>query len=230
MDKAVVLFSGGLDSTAALYWTLKRCQKVYALTFDYGQRHRVEIALARKLCRKLKIPQAIIKFDFNQLGHSSLTDREAKLPALNMAGKQARPPSTYVPFRNGIFLSLAAAWAESHQVYNLVCGFHILDSPSYPDTTARFVKAVEKVINAGTSAAFSQNKYRIRAPFINLTKAQIIKAGLALGADYSFSYSCYSGQDIPCFRCASCRIRAQAWKELGMKDPYITRLKKGGRI
>lgn len=231
MKQSLVLFSGGIDSTTALYWSLNRYDKVQALTFDYGQRHRLEISMARSLAKKLNVPQTILRLDLNQIGGSSLTDRNIPLPQyeeLKQSGEV--PPSTYVPFRNGIFLALAAAWAEVKGIKDIVCGFNIIDSPQYPDTQKKFVKAMEGAINLGTRAYFTQEKIEITTPFTNLKKSEIIKEGLVLGADYSYSISCYSGTEVPCQKCSSCILRQKAWDELGLKDPLISRLEKEGKI
>ncbi|MGZ5515954.1 MAG: 7-cyano-7-deazaguanine synthase QueC [Candidatus Aminicenantales bacterium] len=230
MTSCVVLFSGGLDSTTALAWALDRCDDVRALTFDYGQRHRVEIGLARKAARRLDVPHSVLKVDLRQIGGSALTDPAIPLPRppQNVAASHSGPPATYVPFRNGIFLALAAAWAETQDIRDLVCGFHVADSPDYPDTTKDFVKAMEKAVQAGTKAAFGGPKTRILAPLLGLDKPDIIRLGLRLGADYSYSVSCYAGAERPCGTCSSCRFRARAWKAVGREDPLIARLRKEG--
>jgi len=230
VTSCVVLFSGGLDSTTALAWALARYDRVHALTFDYGQRHRVEVSFARKAARRLGIGHTVLKVDLRQIGGSALTDRAIPLPRSERpANRSAGPPATYVPFRNGIFLSLAAAWAEARGVRDLICGFHVTDSPDYPDTTPRFVKAMEKAIHEGTKAAFGGPTTRVIAPFVGLGKTEIIRNGLALGADYSYSVSCYSGRDVPCGTCSSCRFRARAWKDVGHEDPLLARLRKEGK-
>lgn len=230
MKSCVVLFSGGLDSTTALTWAFARYDRVHALIFDYGQRHRVEVALARKAARKLGVAYSVLKVDLRQIGGSALTDTAIPLPRSARPPKKAPdPPATYVPFRNGIFLALAAAWAEARGVRDLVCGFHVADSPDYPDTTKSFVRAMEKAIRAGTKAAFGGPKPRVLAPLLGLTKTDIIRKGLALGADYSYSVSCYSGAEHPCGRCSSCRFRARAWKAVGREDPLLARLRKEGQ-
>jgi 7-cyano-7-deazaguanine synthase len=225
----VVLFSGGLDSTTALAWALRRYARVQALTFDYGQRHRIEIDLARRAARRLGVPHAVLKVDLRQVGGSALTDPGIALPrSARRPGTPAGPPATYVPFRNGIFLALAAAWAEARGMHDLVCGFHVADSPDYPDTTRAFVKAMEKAVRAGTKAAFGGPAPRIVAPLIGLDKAGIIRKGLRLGADYAHSVSCYAGAERPCGTCTSCRFRAEAWKAVGREDPLLARLRKRG--
>jgi 7-cyano-7-deazaguanine synthase len=226
----VVLFSGGIDSTTALYWALERYDRVFPLTFDYGQRHRVEVRLAGRLVRRLGLPRTVIKINLCQVGGSALTDRSVPLPRFtSRAAMPSGPPPTYVPFRNGIFLAVAAAWAEARRVHDIVCGFHVLDSPDYPDTRREFVRAMEKAVNLGTAAVFGRPKMRIVAPFVGLTKSEIIRRGLALGADYSFSVSCYAGQEAPCGTCSSCLLRRDAWKEAGREDPLLARLRREGK-
>jgi 7-cyano-7-deazaguanine synthase len=229
--KALVLFSGGIDSTTALYWAERRYDQVEALTFDYGQRHRVEVLLARRLARRRGVPVKSLKVDLRQVGGSALTDPSASLPRFSRR-EDIGPgvPPTYVPFRNGIFLALAAAWAEANGSDDIVCGFNTIDSPSYPDTRASFVRAMQEAINLGTAAASKGRRIRIVAPFIRMKKSEIIRLGLSLGADYSFSVSCYGGREIPCRRCSSCLLRKRAWKEAGTEDHLIARLRKEGKI
>lgn len=229
MKSCVVLFSGGLDSTTALVWARERYDDVRALTFDYGQRHRLEVGLARRAARRLGVPHAVLEVDLRPVGGSALTDPAIPLPrSTNRAKRQAGPPATYVPFRNGVFLALAAAWAEARGVRDLVCGFHVADSPDYPDTTPRFVAAMERAVRAGTKAAFGGPRPRIVAPLLGLDKPEIIRLGLRLGADYSLAVSCYAGAERPCGTCSSCRIRARAWKAVGREDPFLARLRKRG--
>ena len=230
MKTCVVLFSGGLDSTTALAWALTRYGRVHALTFDYGQRHQVEVAAARRAARRLGVPHAVLKIDLRPVGGSALTDPSVPLPRFaRPAARRAGPPATYVPFRNGVIIALAAAWAEARGVRDIVCGFHVADSPDYPDTTARFVRAMERAVRAGTKAAFGAPPTRIVAPLLGLDKAGIIRLGLALGADYAGAVSCYAGGGRPCGTCSSCRFRARAWKAVGREDPLLARHRKGGQ-
>jgi len=231
MIQAVVLFSSGIDSTTALYWALDHFGAIQALTFDYGQRHVVEILHAERIARHLKIPQTIIRADLKQIGGSSLTDPAVPVPDYeHIAHAAGIPPTTYVPFRNGIFLSLAAAWAEVNNCSEIVCGFNVIDSPEYPDTRKSFVTAMQKAINIGSKASFDQKKFTIHIPFIDMKKSEIIEAGLALGADYSYSISCYAGQEIPCGECSSCQLRQKAWEKIGIQDPLHVRLMREGKL
>ena len=216
MRSCVVLFSGGIDSTTALYWALRRYDVVRPLTFDYGQRHRVETRLARRLVRRLGLPFTLLRVDLGQVGGSALTDRRIAVPRSKHLRRRAKgTPATYVPFRNGILIALAAAWAEARGLRDLVVGFNVIDSPNYPDTRPAFVRAMERAIVLGTRAPFGGEKTRLRAPFIGLRKSEIIRRGLALGADYSLSVSCYAGREVPCLHCSACHLRSRAWREAG---------------
>ena len=231
MKTCVVLFSGGIDSTTALYWARSVYDEVSALSFDYGQRHRIELALARRVARRLHVPHRVIKVDLRQIGGSALTDSRLSLPAFRpteMIGPGV--PVTYVPFRNGIFIALAAAWAETHGVSDIVCGFNTIDSPEYPDTRASFVAAMERAIRLGTGASARGLRLRVLAPFIHMRKSEIIELGITLGADYSRSISCYAGKEEPCGTCSACRLRQSAWREVGVRDHLVGRLRKEGRI
>lgn len=232
MKKCCVLFSGGIDSTTTLYWARKNYEKVYALTFNYGQRNAVEIVMAKKTAVALNISQTILFVDLQQISGSSLTDPEQNLPEFFAPEDiEAGVPSTYVPFRNGIFLSMAAAWGEVQNIQDLICGFNVIDSPNYPDTTLDFAQAMETAINLGTEVAHGEKTaFRVLAPFIGLKKSDIIQEGLSLGADYSYSISCYAGKEIPCLKCSSCLLRQKAWEETGTQDPLINRLKKEGKL
>ncbi len=229
VGSAIVLFSGGIDSTTVLYWAKREFSQILALTFSYGQTHSLEIEMAKKIAEREDIEQRIINVDLCQIGGSSLTDRKIEIEDIDLEELGERIPSTYVPFRNGIFLSLAVALAEVIDAYSIVTGFHSLDSPNYPDTSKDFVYSMEKAINSGTRAGRLGKKISILTPLIGMKKSEIIKFGLELGADYSYSISCYRGREIPCMRCPACRIRESAWKDIGIEDHLITRLKKEGK-
>jgi len=229
MTKSVILFSGGIDSTTALYWALARSKDIHALTFDYGQRHKIEIRLARRTARKLGVPQTVLKIDLGQVGGSALTEEAIELPRYKKLTEiEHGLPATYVPFRNGVLLALAASWSEARGYDEIICGFNVIDSPDYPDTRPEFVRAMEKAVNAGTKAACGGKKIKIAAPFVRLRKSEIIRLGLSLGADYSQALSCYAGRETPCGACASCLLREHAFAEAGVPDPLIIRLKKEG--
>jgi 7-cyano-7-deazaguanine synthase len=224
--KSVVLFSGGIDSTTALAWAKARSVETHALTFDYGQRHRVEVRLARRTAKRMGVPQTVLRLDLARFGGSALTDPSAALPRYRKASDiRHGPPSTYVPFRNGVLIALAASFAEARGFDTLVCGFNIIDSPDYPDTRPEFVRAMEQAVRAGTRAAFGEPAIRISAPFVRMPKSEIIRLGLEMGADYSHSVSCYAGAEKPCGTCASCVLRRRAFAAAGIPDPLLVRLK-----
>jgi len=230
MGEAVVLFSGGLDSTTALAWALSCFDRVFPLSFDYGQRHRIELRMAAFQARRLRLVHTILKVDLRPAGGSALTDPRIPVPRPGRGDRiTSRTPSTYVPFRNGILLGLAAAWAEPRDIRTLVTGFNVIDSPDYPDTQPAFVAAMEAALNAGTTAASDGKRWHILAPFIGMKKSEIIRTGLGLNADYSHSISCYAGREIPCGRCSACLLRRKAWAEAGRPDPLLVRLNKENR-
>jgi len=229
MSACVVLFSGGLDSTTALYWARKSYERLELLTFDYGQRHRIEIEMARRTASRLGLTPFVLAVDLAAVGASALTDPSIPVPDLDaLPDDGPLPTTTYVPFRNGIFLALSAAWAEARGISDIVCGFNIIDSPDYPDTKPEFVRAMERAVRLGTKAGMGGRTLRILAPFIRMKKSDIIRLGLELGADYSTSVSCYRGREIPCGRCPACLLRQKAWEEAGRPDPLIVRLEKEG--
>lgn len=231
MKKAVVLFSGGIDSTTALYWARAEYGRMTALSFDYSQRHKIELDFARKLTGRLRIRHTTLNIDLRQVGGSALTANSIPLPRFADA-QDIGPgiPPTYVPFRNGVFLALAASWAEANGVPDIICGFNTIDSPNYPDTRRRFVSAMERAVNLGTGVGASGKAIRIIAPFIRLRKSAIIRKGLSLGADFSYSISCYRGLEIPCRKCSSCLLRQKAWAEAGEEDHLLKRLHKEGKL
>jgi len=229
-EGAVVLFSGGIDSTTALHWALKRFKPVRALVFDYGQRHRVEVEMARRAAAGLGIECEVAALPLGGLLRSALLQDGAPIAAsLEESRREPGPPSTYVPFRNGIFLALAAAYGESRSCRHLVAGFNAVDAPDYPDTTEAFARRMAAAINQGTSASRAGGRFRVHAPLLRLSKREIIALGLELGADYSFSVSCYRGDEAPCGRCPACDVRARAFAELGRTDPLLERLRREGK-
>ncbi len=187
--------------------------------------------MAEKIATAFNIIYHKINIPMKDLVVSALTDQNREIPdSLNAAKDKNGIPYTYVPFRNGIFLSLAAAYGESRGIFNLITGFNVVDTPDYPDTTEVFVTRMEAAINQGTSSSITGQRFRIHAPLIKKTKPEIIQTGLGLGADYSYSISCYRGNEVPCFACPACEIRMKAFKKLHMEDPLVLRLKKEGRL
>ena len=235
---AIVLFSGGIDSTTALYWARERFAPLRALIVDYGQRHRIEVDMAKRIAASLAIAYDVAALPLRGLLDSALLDDGRPIAATLAASRsETSPPSTYVPFRNGIFLAIAAAYGESHDCRRLVTGFNSVDSPDYPDTTVAFARKMAAAINEGTSPRRAGRRrqgqagalFRVVTPLARLNKREIITLGLELGADYSHSLSCYRGSEVPCLRCPSCDIRVRAFAELGMTDPLWQRLRQEGK-
>ncbi|MCP4154023.1 MAG: 7-cyano-7-deazaguanine synthase QueC [bacterium] len=230
-EKAVILFSGGLDSTTALYWAREKFSYVCAMLVDYSQRHNIEVDMAERTARSLETDAHVIRFPLKDIVHSALIDEDKAIPdSLAESKNEEGVPLTYVPFRNGIFISLAAAFGESRGIFNIVTGFNLIDTPDYPDTTEAFTKKMEDAVNQGTSASITGQLFKIHTPLIGKSKKEIIRLGLELGADYSYSVSCYRGNEAPCLKCPACDGRNNAFKGLNMEDPLITRLKKEGKL
>jgi len=219
MRKAIVLLSGGLDSATTLYFAKKQGFSCFCLIFDYGQRHKKELASARKISRHARCPYKIIKFGLPWKG-SSLLDGGLKLPA----GHSARVkdiPSTYVPARNIIFLSFALSCAEAIKAEAIFIGAHIQDYSGYPDCRPEFYRAFRKVIIAGTKSGVEQNKISIKTPLITKDKSQIIRLGVRLGVPFALTWSCYQGKKKPCGECDSCYYRDKGFREAGIEDPLL---------
>jgi 7-cyano-7-deazaguanine synthase len=222
--KAVVLLSGGIDSTTTLAIARSEGFQCYALTFRYGQRHQREIEAAKKISHSLAVAEhRIIDIDLAAFGGSALTDPNIEVPKNGTdLGNSGQIPSTYVPARNTIFLSYALAWAEVLDAFDIFIGVNTTDYSGYPDCRAEFIAAFEKTANLATAAAVQgRGQYRINTPIIDMTKAQIILAGTKLGVDYSLTHSCYDPdeQGRCCGRCDSCRLRLKGFAEAGLKDP-----------
>jgi 7-cyano-7-deazaguanine synthase len=222
--KAVVLFSGGIDSATTLAIAKDSGYELYAISFCYGQRHLFEIEAARKIARKMGVKKHLLMdFDLSSFGGSALiSDIEVpKREKVEDIGKEI--PVTYVPARNIIFLSLALSWAEALGSTDIFIGVHMIDYSGYPDCRPKFIKAFEKAANLGTKIGVEGKKIKIHTPLISLTKAQIIKKGLKLGVDYSLTHSCYDPDEKgrACGRCDSCLLRKKGFKEAGMEDPTV---------
>lgn len=220
MKRAVALLSGGLDSTTAAAIMKSRGYELYALTFDYGQRHKREIDAAKAVGQWLEVKDhIIIDFDLRKWGGSALTD-DIEVPTdRNVCDMGEDIPITYVPARNTIFLSFALGYAETIEADTIVIGANEVDYSGYPDCREEYIQAFETLANLATKAAVEgKMRFRIEVPLIKMTKAEIIKAGTALGVDYGLTWSCYKGGDKPCGECDSCRLRAAAFKSAGLED------------
>jgi len=219
MKKAVVLLSGGLDSATCLAMA-KTEFECYTLSFDYGQRHRCELAAADKISRALGAKRHIvIDINLRAWGGSALTDDKIDVPAGSLHSDKI--PATYVPARNLIFLSFATAWSEVLGARDIFIGVNSMDYSNYPDCRGEFIRAFTEAARLGTKAADEKWAFTINAPLQNLTKSEIIRRGIALGVDYSLTTSCYnpSPAGLSCGKCDSCLLRAAGFAEAGVKDP-----------
>jgi 7-cyano-7-deazaguanine synthase len=224
MARAVVLLSGGLDSYTAAAIAKQQRFALFALTIHYGQRHAREIAAARAVARALGIERHLeMDVDLRSIGGSSLTSAEA-VPHGRRVDANAIP-STYVPARNTIFLSIALGWAETLGAGDIVIGVNALDYSGYPDCRPEFIAAFERVAALGTRAGVEGARFRVHTPLIALSKAEIIRRGVALGLDYGLTHSCYDPppDGRPCGTCDSCRLRAKGFSEAGVPDPLLLR-------
>ena len=221
--KAVVLSSGGIDSTTAMAIARHEGFKIYSLSFFYGQRHAFELQAAQKVANAIGVTEhLVINIDLKKIGGSSLTD-DIDVP--KDRGEQEmtrRIPVTYVPARNTIFLSFALAWAEVLKSSDIFIGVNAIDYSGYPDCRPEYIDAFERMANLATKAGVEGiTKIRIRTPLIRLTKAQIIQKGIEFGVDYALTHSCYdpSPQGLACGKCDSCFLRRKGFKEAGVTDP-----------
>lgn len=213
--------SGGLDSATVLYWAVNKGYQPQALIFDYGQRHRREVASAKALCKRAGVPYQIISIKLPWQG-SSLLDKKKALPkAKNVKSIGAEIPSTYVPGRNTLFLSYGLSFAEATGAGAVMIGANALDYSGYPDCRPDFIAAMSKVFKLGTKAGRQGWPIKIVAPLLKMTKSQIIKLGNKLGVPYDLTWSCYSGGKKPCGTCDSCLLRAKGFREAGNKDPAV---------
>jgi 7-cyano-7-deazaguanine synthase len=220
---AVVLLSGGLDSATALAISISEGYRPHALSFDYGQRHEVEIAAARRVALSMKVARHVVmEIDLRRFGGSALTS-DLAVPHHDGADQiGAGIPVTYVPARNTIFLAFALAWAETLGAGDIFIGTNALDYSGYPDCRPEFIASFEAMANLATKAAVEgRQRVRIHAPLSALTKAGIIRRGLELGVDYGLTHSCYDpGPDgRPCGTCDSCLLRQKGFSEAGAEDP-----------
>lgn len=217
--KAVCLVSGGMDSAVAAGMAREAGSEIYALSFDYGQRHRFELTAAAAVAKWLGAQDhRTVKVDLGSFGGSALTD-DISVPK---GGSQAGViPVTYVPARNTIFLSLALGWAEVLGAERIVMGANAVDYSGYPDCRPEFIEAFQKVAYAGTKAGLEGRAPKVWAPLLAMSKADIVREGMRLGLDFGITFSCYDPDDggNPCGRCDSCLLRLKGFREAGVEDP-----------
>ncbi len=221
MTSALVLLSGGLDSATTLAMARAEGFECYAISFAYGQRHRVELDAAETIARQFAVLEhRIVPIDLSAFGGSALTDNAIDIPeASEVSGDTI--PVTYVPARNTVFLSLALAWSEVLGVRDIFMGVNAVDYSGYPDCRPEFILAFETMANLATKAGVEGDRFTIHTPLIDMRKADIIQRGLALGVDYRQTVSCYQPNDQgeACGRCASCRLRREGFAQSGVADP-----------
>ena len=224
MKKAVVLLSGGLDSATVLAMAIARGFSCYSISFDYGQRHRVELDASRRLSAAMGVVEhKIVTLGLQGIGGSALTDHEIAVPDFDDPNKEAVSPipATYVPARNTVFLSLALGWAEVLGARDIFIGANIIDYSSYPDCRSEYLKAFEAMANLATRAGVEGDYFHVQAPLLTMSKAEIIQEGIKLGVDYGLTISCYQAdeQGIACGVCDSCTYRRKGFLEAGAADP-----------
>ena len=222
-SKAVVLLSGGLDSTTVAAMAREQGFQVYALSFDYGQNHKIELESAKRVAAKLGLQQhAIVKVDLRSFGGSALTSDQPVPKHRTAEAIGHGVPVTYVPARNTVFLALALAWAETLGATDIFLGVNALDYSGYPDCRPEFIQAFETLANLGTKMGTEEGKrITIHTPLIAMTKKQIVEAGLKLGVDYSQTISCYDPDEHgeACGACDACQLRLKGFSEAGVADP-----------
>lgn len=222
--KAVVLYSGGVDSTTCLAIAGAEGYEPYAMSFSYGQRHQAELLVAKENAKAMGASEhLVVEFDLRKIGGSALTS-SIEVPK---TGVGSDIPVTYVPARNTIFLSFALGWAEVLGAFDIFIGVNALDYSGYPDCRPEYIAAFEQMANLATKAAVEgAGRYTVHTPLIHLTKGEIIRKGLSLGVDYGRTHSCYdpTPEGLACGLCDSCRLRLKGFAEAGVEDPvtYVT--------
>jgi 7-cyano-7-deazaguanine synthase len=217
-QRAVILVSGGLDSTTVLAMARAQGYACYALSFDYGQRHRGELLAAARISRALgDVEHKVVTLNLDSIGGSALTDLSIAVPEEETPGI----PITYVPARNTVFLSIALGWAEVLGALDIFIGVNAVDYSGYPDCRPDYIAAFERMANLATRAGVEGQKITIHTPLMTLSKGEIIRAGIALGVDYALTVSCYqiSEDGLACGKCDSCRLRRQGFVDAGLADP-----------
>nr|VFK28193.1 MAG: preQ(0) biosynthesis protein QueC [Candidatus Kentron sp. MB]VFK32348.1 MAG: preQ(0) biosynthesis protein QueC [Candidatus Kentron sp. MB]VFK75841.1 MAG: preQ(0) biosynthesis protein QueC [Candidatus Kentron sp. MB] len=214
---AIILLSGGLDSATCLAIARSEGFACHALSFDYGQRHLAELTAARRVAESLDSVHKVVRLELGELCHSALTDQTSPVPEQPSAGI----PVTYVPARNMIFLATALGWAETLCARHVFIGVNAIDFSGYPDCRPEFIAAFQQVANLGTKAGVEGRGFTIRSPLIGMTKADIIRKGLALGVDFSATVSCYQADEAgyACGVCDACRLRRAGFASVGVADP-----------
>lgn len=215
--KAVILLSGGLDSATVIAMAKAEGYACYSMSFDYGQRHRAELQAAERVARQLGVVEhKVIGLNLNGIGGSALTDSNIAVPESPTEGI----PATYVPARNTVFLALALGWAEVLEARDIFIGVNAVDYSGYPDCRPEFVDAFERMANLATKAGVEGHGFVIRAPLQQMSKGEIIQAGIRLGVDYALTVSCYQADDDgrACGKCDSCRLRAAGFAAAGVPD------------
>ena len=215
--KAVILVSGGLDSTTVLAMAQARGYACYTLSFDYGQRHRAELLAAERVSIAVgDVEHKVVKLNLDSIGGSALTDTDIAVPEEETSGI----PITYVPARNTVFLSIALGWAEVLGANDIFIGVNAVDYSGYPDCRPEYIAAFETMANLATRAAVEGQKLSIHTPLMDMGKGEIIKVGLGLGVDYALTVSCYQATEtgLACGKCDSCRLRSQGFVDAGVED------------
>lgn len=223
MKRAVVLVSGGLDSATALALCVREEFEPYVLSFDYGQRHNLEVRAAQRVAASLGAREhRTVVIDLRIFGGSALTD-EIPVPKSREGRNSSGIPITYVPARNTIFLSYALAWSEVLGAADIFIGVTAIDYSGYPDCRPAFIAAFEDLASLATKAGVEGTRFRIHAPLLAMSKAQIIRKGIELGVDFGLTHSCYdpTPDSLACGACDSCRIRLEGFREVGRKDPIL---------
>lgn len=222
MSKAIVLLSGGLDSTTALYLAKSQgYDEIYAITFQYGQKHDKELKSALAVAKAAGVKEhKVVNLLLNQWSGCALTDPQLEVEDGNVERQDI--PATYVPARNMVFLSVAASWADALGITDIFIGVSEVDYSGYVDCREEFIRAMEDAINLGTVlGAEKKQRIKIHAPFMHMTKADEVRLGVKLGVDFSLTWTCYRGGDTPCGTCDSCLLRAKAFEEAEERDPLI---------
>jgi 7-cyano-7-deazaguanine synthase len=216
--KAIILLSGGLDSATVLALAHQQNYQLYALSFDYGQKHNIELESAKILAQKYPVSEhKIINLGLGDLGGSALTDASLQIPTVEQSGI----PITYVPARNTVFLAFALGWAEVLNAHDIFIGVNAVDYSGYPDCRPEFINAFQTLANLATQAGVEGHTIKVHSPLIHLSKGDIIKKGMQLGVDYAQTISCYSADPSgkACGACDSCRLRREGFVQAGISDP-----------